>query len=142
VGGVAIVLKALKPSVRIWGVETRGAESMTRALAAAHVVELAAVTSIARTLGAPAVSQMTLGLAQKYLEGVTVVSDAEAIAAQLILLDQAKVLTELAASCTLAAARQLQTNFGSQSHVVLILCGGNAAVDDLCHCRDSLLPLN
>jgi threonine dehydratase len=142
VGGVATALKALKPSVRIWGVETRGAESMARALAAGQVVELAAVTSIARTLGAPAVSQMTLGLAQKYLEGVTVVSDAEAIAAQLILLDQAKVLTELAASCTLAAAKRLQANFGSQSHVALILCGGNAAVDDLCHCRDSLLPLN
>jgi threonine dehydratase len=130
-GGVATALKTLKPSVRIWGVETAGAESMARALSAGQVVELPAVTSIARTLGAPAVSETTLALAQKYLEGVTVVTDAEAVEALHVLLDRVKVLTEPAASCTLAAARRLRPHFTSNSHVVLILCGGNLALDEL-----------
>src|SRR5262249_11423044 len=53
-GGVATAIKALKPEARIWGVETEGADSMAHALAAGQVVELPVVTSIARTLGAPA----------------------------------------------------------------------------------------
>jgi threonine dehydratase len=137
-GGIATAVKALKPEVRIWGVETEGAESMASALAAGCVVELPAVTSIARTLGAPAVSKATLALSIEYLESVTVVTDAEAIDALLALLERAKVLTEPAASCTLAAAERLRTQFSKESHVVLILCGGNFAVDDLCRCRDYL----
>jgi len=139
-GGVATAIKTLKPSVRIQGVETAGADSMARALAAGHVVELPSITSIARTLGAPAVSETTLALAQKYLEGVTVVTDDEAVDALFVLLDEAKVLTEPAASCTLAAAERLRPYFSSESHVVLILCGGNFALDDLCRRGQSWLP--
>lgn len=130
-GGVATAIKSLKPAVRLWGVETEGADSMAQALAAKRVVELPRVTSIARTLGAPAVSDLTLSLAQRYLEGVTVVSDAEALAALRLLLERAKLVTEPAASCTLAAATRLKNNFSPESHVVLILCGGNLAVDDV-----------
>jgi len=101
---------------------------------------LPSITSIARTLGAPAVSLTTLPLAQKYLEGVTVVTDEEAVDALFVLLDEAKVLTEPAASCTLAAIDQLRPHFSSESHVVLVLCGGNFALDDLCQRGQSGLP--
>jgi threonine dehydratase len=138
--GASTALKALKPSARIWGVETAGADSMARALDARHVVELSSITSIARTLGAPAVSETTLALGEKYLEGVTVVTDEEAVDALFTLLDEAKVLTEPAASCTLAAARRLRRNFSSDSHVVLVLCGGNFALNDLCQRGLSCLP--
>jgi threonine dehydratase len=105
---------------------------MSKALAAGHPVHLEAITSIARTLGAPSVSERTLLLAQKYLENVTVVPDSEAISALRLLLERAKVLTEPAASCTWAAAERLRSHFSPSSHVVLVLCGGNMAVDDLC----------
>lgn len=123
--------KAIQPDVRIWGVETEGADSMAQALAANRVVELPRITSIARTLGAPAVSETTLASAQRYLENVTVVSDAEALSALRLLLERAKIVTEPAASCTLAAAERLKDNFTTDHHVVLILCGGNLALDDV-----------
>ena len=131
-GGVATAVKAIKPEVRIWGVETVGADSMTRALAAGHPVELPAITSIAKTLGAPSVSFQTLALAQEYLENVTVVSDAEAVQALQFILERLKVLTEPAASCTLAAASQLKNQFNQDNNLVLILCGGNLSLGDLC----------
>jgi len=131
-GGVAAAVKALNPEVRIWGVETVGADAMSQALAAGHPVTLPAITSIAKTLGAPSVSPETLALARKYLESVTVVTDAEAIKALIFILERLKVLTEPAASCTLAAAAQLKDNFGPDSKVVLILCGGNISLKDLC----------
>ena len=128
--GVATAVKAKKPSVKIWGVETVGADAMSQALAAGRPVTLRAITSIAKTLGAPAVSDTTFDAAKKYLESVTVVTDAEAVAALDFILERLKLLTEPAASCTLAAAEKLKSNLGS--HVVLVLCGGNLALSDLC----------
>ena len=130
--GVATAVKAIKPQVRIWGVETVGADSMAQALAAGHPVELPAITSIAKTLGAPSVSPQTLALAQEQLESVTVVSDEEAVRAVQFILERLKVLTEPAASCTLAAASRLKNQFNQDNNVVLILCGGNLSLNDLC----------
>ncbi len=131
-GGVATAVKSLKPDARIWGVETVGADAMSLALDAGHPVELAAITSIAKTLGAPHVSELTLGIAQKLLECVTLVKDSEAVDALRLLAERLKVITEPAASCTLAAADKLQGNFTKDSNVVLILCGGNISIDDIC----------
>ena len=130
--GVAAAVKGTNPDARIWGVETEGADAMARALAAGHPVRLDAVTSIAKTLGAPEVSQATLDYARAYLESVTVVPDAEAVEAMIFILERLKVMTEPAASCTLAAADRLRNKFGPESKVVLILCGGNTGVRDLC----------
>jgi threonine dehydratase len=131
-GGVATAVKSVNSAVRIWGVETEGADAMYRALEAGHPVHLDAITSIAKTLGAPAVSERTLVMAQNLLESVTVVSDAEAVDALVYIVERLKVLTEPAASCTLAAAEHLKDNFTPDSKVVLIFCGGNQSVADVC----------
>ena len=131
IGGIATAVRALKPFARIWGVETEGADCMAQSLAAGKIVTLDAITSIARTLGAPAPSEQTLAMAKELLESVTVVSDAEALAALRFLLERLKVLTEPAASCTLAAADKLKEQFSKERHVVLVLCGGNMAIEDL-----------
>ena len=144
-GGVALAVKAggtRTPSsaapvrraenIRVFGVETVGADAMAQAVAAGHVVELPAITSIAKTLGAPAVTERTLKLIQDNLESVTVVTDAEAIAALKFIAERLKVFPEPASSCNLAAADKLRDKFTPDSHVVLILCGGNFTVDSLC----------
>jgi threonine dehydratase len=136
-GGTAVAIRSQK-NVRFWGVETEGAEAMALALDAGHPVEVRP-TSIARTLGAPAVSNATLALAKEHLKSITVVSDREAMQALKLLLERAKVLTEPAASCTLAAAMRLRDHFRPDSHIVLILCGGNIGFDDLCEYHSRFL---
>ena len=131
-GGVAIAVRSVKPEVRVFGVETVGADAMAQALAAGQVVELPAITSVAKTLGAPAVTERTLKIVQEYLESVTVVTDDEAIAALKFIVERLKVFPEPASSCNLAAVEKLQGEFSPDSHVVIILCGGNFALADLC----------
>jgi len=135
-GGVAIAIKAKNPNARIWGVETVGADAMSQAIAAGEPVTLSAITSIAKTLGAPAVTQRTLDLVRDHLESVTVVTDAEAVTALKFIAERLKVTPEPASSCNLAAAEKLKANFTSDSHVVIILCGGNVSLDDICGYRD------
>src|SRR5207247_2589394 len=104
ISGIATALRAIKPQVRIIGVETHGADAMARALAAGRVVEMPAITSIARTLGAPAVSEFTLAHVKALVDDVVVVTDAATVEALFWLLERTKYLTEPAAACCLVAA--------------------------------------
>jgi threonine dehydratase len=131
ISGVAAAIKALKPDVRIVGVETLGADAMSQSLAAGRLVELPAITSVARTLGAPKVSDFTYQHVKELVEEVVVVEDAAAVAALFFLLERTKYLTEPAASCTLAAALQQRDRLKPDDVVCFLLCGGNVAADDL-----------
>lgn len=131
-GGTAVALKHEDPNVRVWGVETDGANAMALALEAGEPVTLPAITSIAKTLGAPYVTERTLGMASELLESVTVVPDTEAVSAMRFIFERLKVVTEPAAACTLAAALRLKGQFDPESNVVLVFCGGNTGLDDLC----------
>jgi threonine dehydratase len=131
--GVATAVKGLRPAVRVWGVETRGCDAMRLALDAGHPVEMRP-TSIAKTLAAPWVSEGTLAAAQALLEEVVVVPDGAAVESLVMLAERAKVLTEPAASCTLAAAEAVAGRLGE--HVVLVLCGGNVTLSDVAGWRE------
>ena len=130
--GVALAAKSVNPTLKAWAVETEGADAMSQAIAAGRPVTLPAITSIAKTLGAPAVTERTLRLVQDYLESVTVVTDAEAVNEIIYIAERLKVFCEPASSCNLAAAERLRDNFTPESHVVIIICGGNFSVNTLC----------
>jgi len=130
--GVAVAVKALNPDVRAWGVETVGADAMSQAIGAGEPVTLPAITSIAKTLGAPYVTQLTLDMVQDLFESVTVVTDAEAVEALRFIAERLKVLPEPASSCNLAAADKLRSNFNDSSKVAIVLCGGNVSLADVC----------
>ena len=130
ISGNTVAIKGLKPQVRVWGVETEGAATMKSAMDAGKVVNIKP-TSMSRTLGAPFVAQDALTIAQEHLEGLLIVSDKQAIDAQQLILERTKVLPELAASCTLAAAETIKDRFGPDDHLVLLMCGGNESVANL-----------
>ena len=119
ISGVISAVKALRPEIRIWGVETEGADAMSKALAAGHPVRLDAITSIAKTLGAPSVSDRTLAIVRDAVEEVLVVPDAEAVRGLQILAEQARVVTEPAAACTLAAALRLKDRLPRDARLAL-----------------------
>ncbi|MEO1248670.1 MAG: pyridoxal-phosphate dependent enzyme, partial [Pseudomonadota bacterium] len=130
IGGVAAAIKSSRPDIRVWGVETVGADAMNLALAADHPVDVK-ITSIATTLGAPAVSDRTLTLAKNFVERVFVIPDSEAVRDMLVLLDEAKLLCEPAAACTLSAARLLAATLPESARIGLVLCGGNVTLEEL-----------
>jgi threonine dehydratase len=132
IGGVASALRGVKPEIRVVGVETHGADAMAQSLAAGRLVELPAITSIARTLGAPKVCDFTLNLVRELVEEVVVVDDAAAMAALILILERTKYLTEPAAACCLAAALRHKERFRPDDHIVLLMCGGNLSATDLC----------
>jgi threonine dehydratase len=131
IAGVATALRSLVPAARIVGVETAGADAMARSLAEGRLVELPAITSIARTLGAPRVSESTLSVVRELVGEVHVVDDAATFRSLEFLLERTKLLTEPAAACTLAAAERQAEEFSPGEKIVLLLCGGNVSLADL-----------
>jgi threonine dehydratase len=110
---------------------------MGQSLQAGKVVQIVP-KSLAKNLGSPYVAADALAMAQKHPEHYVLVSDKEAFEAGVFLLERAKLNTELAASCTLAAARRVHARFGKADHVVLLLCGGNNSLENWIHYKEVL----
>jgi threonine dehydratase len=130
ISGVATALRALLPGVRVWGVETEGADAMSRALAAGAPVAMAP-SSIATTLSAPYVSELTLAHVTALVEDVIVVPDADAVRGCLTFAEEAKVWTEPAAGCLVPAAHQVLDRVGPDARLGLVVCGGNVTAADV-----------
>jgi threonine dehydratase len=134
IGGLALALKALRPGVRVWGVEPEGADALTQALAADRSVPLT-ISSVIATLSAPIASELTLELAKRYIDEIICLPDRAAIADVLVLLDQAHLLAEPAAAITLSAARQLRERLTPGGHLVLVICGASITMAELANYR-------
>lgn len=138
--GVAAALHGLDPDIRIWGVETVGADAMTQSLRAGRPVVLDKITSIATTLGAPTVSERSLVAVQTLVEEVLLATDEEAVRGVEIFAQTAKLLTEPSAGVTWAAALRLRDRLPADARVALVVCGGNASLDDVGRWRTRFLP--
>jgi threonine dehydratase len=129
ISGVAVAIRALHPEVRVWGVETRGAEAMSRAFAVGSPTPVE-LTSIVSPLSAPSVSQHTYDHARALVHDIVVVSDAEAVKGTLELADHGRVWAEPAAGCLVPAARLVLDRVGV-SAFALVICGGNATTTEI-----------
>jgi threonine dehydratase len=138
IAGVAVALKASLPGVRVWGVETEGADAMARALAAGEPVAIAP-SSIASTLSAPHVSQLTLEHVQQLVEDVFVISDADAMRGVVEFAEQAKLWVEPATGCLVPAARQVIERVDGDVALGFVVCGGNVTHQDVRSWIDRLL---
>jgi threonine dehydratase len=131
IGGMAAAIKQRRPGVRIVGVEPVGAPSMRHSLAAGHAEPLPEVRTIADTLAPRAVSERTLALAQRYVDEIALVEDAQMIAAMRWLWTECNQLVEPAGAAVLAALFNGAVSIDRHAHPVALICGGNAAAESV-----------
>ena len=137
ISGVAAAAKALNPGIRIWGVETEGANCMSQALDAGEPVTIS-VSSIVSTLAAPFATERTLAHVSAMVEEVITVSDAQAVAGVVAMAEAARIWVEPAGGCLIPAAKQVIERVGPDATIGLVLCGGNATFADVVHWADDL----
>ncbi len=110
--------------VPIVAVETEGAESYAASVREGHLVELAAITSIATCLGARQVCNQAYMWSKTYPIKNVVVSDKSAIAACERFIEDHQVVVEPACGASLAAVYDNVPELSSFSSVLVIVCGG------------------
>jgi len=124
IGGIAMYLKQKRPGVRVIGVEPAGADGMRRSLEAGRVVTLDRVNTIADGLAASAPGQLTLELAQRYVDEVVLVQDDEMLRAIRLLFEWEHLLAEPAGAAALAALLYHYSPAPNE-RVVVVLSGAN-----------------
>jgi threonine dehydratase len=120
--------KAFSPSTRVIGVETEGADSMYQSWQAGKIVELEAITSIAETLGARKTQRRQFNIITNFAASLVTVSDTQAISALFEILEEEKLLTEPATSCSVAALLTGTIPVRPEENVVVVLCGANVGL--------------
>jgi threonine dehydratase len=98
-----------------------------------------APSSIASTLSAPHVSQLTLDHVRALVEEVFVVPDAEAVAGMVAFAEEAKLWVEPATGCLVPAATQVIERSRTDVSLGFIVCGGNVTQRDVRGWLDRLL---
>jgi threonine dehydratase len=125
ISGLGAIFKAMKAEVKVWGVETVGADCIHQSLEAGRPVKLAKITSIAESLGALTTNQETFVAIQKYVDATCVVTDEEALRTLVEMLFYQKLLIEPAAACSMASLNAGKFGDISGKKVVVILCGAS-----------------
>ena len=126
-GGIACVVKELKPSVRVIGVQTERIPSMLEAVSLHQPVTLPAAATIAEGIAVRRAGELTLPLIEKYVDELVTVSEEDIANAILILLEREKTLAEGAGAVATAALVQRKTSL-AEKNVVSLVCGGNIDV--------------
>lgn len=101
--GIATAVKSINPNIKVIGVESENAASMTEALKRGECCEVCAKPTIADGIAVKKVGCKTLELVKQYVDEVITVSEAEIAEAILFLMEKSKVVAEGAGATPLAA---------------------------------------
>ena len=125
ISGVALAVKALRPSARVVGVEPEGAQGVRKALDAGHVVRLDAVKTVADGLAAPFAGERNLEIIKRDVDDVVVISDEAIIDGLQFLVARARVVAEPAGAAAVGALLDGAVRAKAGERVVAIVSGGN-----------------
>lgn len=131
ISGIALTLKALKPSVRVVGVEVEAAPSAHRSLDAGRIVQVETGETLADGIAVKAPGAVTFPLLQRYVDDLVLVGEEEIARAILLLLEREKSMVEGAGAAGLAALVSDRIPVAAGETVVAVLCGGNIDVNIL-----------
>lgn len=121
--GTAVALRALRPEVRIVGVEAAGAAAVQASLAAGRPVTLEQVHTIADGIALRSPSARTLAHIEALVDDVVTVTDEEIARTLVLLLERGKAVVEPAGVVGLAAV--LAGRVPGTGPVLAVLSGGN-----------------
>jgi len=123
ISGVATAVKALKPGIRVVGVEPEGAPTLRQSLARGGLVTLPALETAAVTLAARRSAQVNLDIVRRTVDEIVLVSDAEMRAAARWLWFEMGIGAELSGAAALAALREGRVAVAPDAVVAAIVCG-------------------
>jgi threonine dehydratase len=124
-GGIANVVKQLRPAVEIIGVEPVGANSMHVSFAAGEPQRIDKVRTIADSLGAPYALPYSFELCRKNVDRLVEVDDSQLRDSMGLLFDRMKFAVEPACAASTAALVGPLWEDLRDSRVVLVFCGSN-----------------
>jgi threonine dehydratase len=127
--GIAAVVKALRPEVKVYAAEAATAAPLAAALEAGAPVLVHYQPSFVDGIGGKTVFPRMFALAKKLIDGSIVMTLDEVASALKLVAERNRVIAEGAAACAVAAALSGKAGGGK---IVAIVSGGNIDLDKFC----------
>ncbi len=129
ISGIAVAVKALKPSLRVIGVEAAAVPAASRARQLGEVTHIENAETIADGIAVQQIGDLTFPLIEEYVDDIVVVEEEEIASAILLLLERERTVVEGAGATPLAALVSGRIPLGADDVVAAVLCGGNIDVN-------------
>jgi threonine dehydratase len=123
ISGIAAVVKASRPDVRVVAAQATGAASFPPSLAAGQPLRLEQMTTMADGIAVGLPGDLTFRHVRELVDRVVTVDDDALARALLLSLERAKLVVEPAGAAALAAVMEDPAAF--EPPVVIVLSGGN-----------------
>jgi threonine dehydratase len=130
--GVAAYIKALRPEIRVIGVEAQDAEAMTESLKSGQRIMLEQVGLFADGAAVKQVGEHTFALVQQYVDDMIVVDNDEICAAIKDVFEDTRSILEPAGALAVAGLKAYAAQHGLQGkNLVAVASGANMNFDRL-----------
>ena len=131
VSGVASVLKATNPDVRVYGCQPAASAVMARSVQAGEILDLASEPTLSDgTAGGIENGSLTFPLCKELVDEFAVVGEDEIAEAMRLFIDRQHQLLEGAAGVAVAAMMQNRAVIQGRK-IIVVICGGNISRDTL-----------
>lgn len=122
ISGISLVCKALKPSIKVIGVQAEGANAMELSFKEGTLINLDSVSTIADGIAVKQPGDLTYEFIRNNVDGIVTVKDSEIVESFILLLEKHKLLAEASGVVSLAALKKLNVQ---NKKIVSIISGGN-----------------
>jgi threonine dehydratase len=127
ISGIAIAAKAIKPEIRVIGVEAVGAPTLSRSLEAGELVTLDRVDTAANTLAPKRSAELNLDIIREHVDDIVLVSDDDMRRAAEWLWFEMSQSVELAGAAAVAAIQCGKVDAPDDKLVAAVVCGNGTA---------------
>ena len=124
IAGIALVVKTLKPSVKVIGVQTSVAPAVYLSLKNKSIQKLPPARTIADGINVRRPGELAFGLISRYVDDLVLVEEEEITQAIMLFLERSKIVVEGAGAVGLAALLHGRLSLPAKK-VVVIISGGN-----------------
>lgn len=132
--GTALAVKAIRPSVRVIGVQAKAASAIASIFHDTNSKVVPFLTTMAEGINVKEPGKLTTKIIQEYVDDIITVSEQEIASAILFMLEREKMLVEGAGAAAIAAVLYRHLPVKSV-HTGIIVSGGNFDIGKLEACR-------
>jgi threonine dehydratase len=125
ISGIAVVLKSLKPSIKIIGVESSAFPTMKASILENKITKTQTGYSIADGIAVKTPGQTTFEIVKKYVDDIVLIDDLSIVKTMFLLMERSKIVAEPAGAASLAYILSDKKNKSKNKNIVSIISGGN-----------------
>ncbi len=122
ISGAAIAAKALKPAIKVIGVEPTGAPTLYESVKAGRLITLDQITTMANTLAPRSSSQINLDIISNFVDEIVLVTDDEMRSTAQWLWRELGIGAELSSAAAVAALQHGKVALPANSNVCAVVC--------------------